>query len=274
MEQRDFQVHSSGEKFPGFDAPNPPKVLLMKAHQKSIVFAGIAGTTGFTRALQPDFQNLQPHLQNPDEVSMRLFIDQLLKTVAKLSILYVLVSPYRPLPDDVFSYRWGQPFNLQRGWIVWSGGGLIIASSAVYLVKAFISGSSAGQMQNEAESLVRLLPLFGQSNTSTVFLLGILGVLAPVCEETIYRGFLMTSLTKWLPMPASVVVSSAVFTLAHQSPGKFLEIFIFGMVLGLVYAKTRNLLTPITMHACWNLGVVLTLTFLQGQGYEIQKYIL
>lgn len=36
-----------------------------------------------------------------------------------------------------------------------------------------------------------------------------------------------------------------------------------GTILGLVYAQTRNLVAPIAMHACWNLGVVLMLTYLQ-----------
>lgn len=33
-------------------------------------------------------------------------------------------------------------------------------------------------------------------------------------------------------------------------------------MLGLSYAQTRNLLTPITIHALWNSGVILLLTFL------------
>lgn len=32
---------------------------------------------------------------------------------------------------------------------------------------------------------------------STVSLLGITGVLAPILEETVFRGFFMVSLTKW-----------------------------------------------------------------------------
>lgn len=239
----------------------------MMPYLMSIAWTVIVGPTGL-RGL------VQPHLQNADEVATKLFTDQLLKTMVKLSVLYVFVSPYKPFPDDIFSYRWRQPFNLHHGWMLWGAGGLIIASSAVFLIKALPSGSSTSQMQNEMESLVRLLPLIGASNTSTVCLLGILGILAPLCEETLYRGFLMTSLTKWLPVHVSVIVSSAVFTLAHVSPGNSLEIFIFGMILGMVYAQTRNLLTPIAMHACWNLGVIIMLTYLQVQGYEIEKYVL
>jgi membrane protease YdiL (CAAX protease family) len=33
-------------------------------------------------------------------------------------------------------------------------------------------------------------------------------VLAPILEETVFRGFLLTSLTKWMPTPAAVLVST------------------------------------------------------------------
>ncbi|KAJ8646602.1 hypothetical protein MRB53_008350 [Persea americana] len=259
--------------FQAWDVPWDWKITLfvMMPYLMSIALAGIVGSTEVSQRYH---DSLQPHLQNTSEVATRLFVDQLLKTAVKLLVLYVFISPYQPFPDDVFSFRWSKPFNLQHGWILWGGGGLIIASGAVFVVKSLVSSSSAGQMQNQADSLVRLLPLIGASDTSTICLLGILGLLAPLCEETIYRGFLMISLTKWLPVPLSVVVSSAVFTLAHQSPGKSTEIFIFGTILGLVYAQTRNLLAPIAMHACWNLGVIVLLTYLQLQGYEIEKYVL
>jgi membrane protease YdiL (CAAX protease family) len=41
---------------------------------------------------------------------------------------------------------------------------------------------------------------------STASLIGVTGVLAPVLEETIFRGFLMTSLTKWYSHPFSCVL--------------------------------------------------------------------
>ncbi|XP_026424903.1 uncharacterized protein LOC113321232 isoform X2 [Papaver somniferum] len=196
-----------------------------------------------------------------------------LKTVVKLSVLFVFVNPYQPLPEDVFSYRWNQPFNLKNGWVSWGFGGLIAASSCVFLIKGFTSGLNASQVQNEAEALLRLFPLIGASNISNVSFLAILGILTPICEETIYRGFLLTSLSKWLPVNVSVFLSSVVFTLAHQSPGKSTEIFIFGLALGFVYARTRNLLAPITMHACWNLAVVLILIYFKAQGDDILNYV-
>eukprot|EP00268_Persea_americana_P027042 TRINITY_DN26557_c0_g1_i1.p1 TRINITY_DN26557_c0_g1~~TRINITY_DN26557_c0_g1_i1.p1 ORF type:complete len:151 (+),score=12.47 TRINITY_DN26557_c0_g1_i1:400-852(+) len=55
---------------------------------------------------------------------------------------------------------------------------------------------------------------------------------------------------------------------------RFGSVGVVGTILGLVYAQTRNLLAPIAMHACWNLGVIVLLTYLQLQGYEIEKYVL
>ncbi|KAK7813989.1 hypothetical protein CFP56_004033 [Quercus suber] len=44
--------------------------------------------------------------------------------------------------------------------------------------------------------LGRLLPLVGSSSISTAYLVGITSVLAPLLEETLFRGFLMVSLSE------------------------------------------------------------------------------
>ncbi|KAK8979658.1 hypothetical protein V6N11_073648 [Hibiscus sabdariffa] len=73
--------------------------------------------------------------------------------------------------------------------------------------------------------------------------------------------------------PVSVIISAAAFALAHLTPGEFLQLFILGATLGFSYAQTRNLVTPITIHAFWNSGVILLLTFLQLQGYDIKELL-
>jgi membrane protease YdiL (CAAX protease family) len=46
-------------------------------------------------------------------------------------------------------------------------------------------------------------------------------VLAPLLEETVFRGFLLTSLTKFMPTSAAVLVSSLAFGLIHFAPRDF-----------------------------------------------------
>ena len=41
------------------------------------------------------------------------------------------------------------------------------------------------------------------------------------------------------------------------------------MVLGFSYARTRNLLTPMTIHAMWNSGVLVVIAALMATGQDI-----
>ncbi len=47
----------------------------------------------------------------------------------------------------------------------------------------------------------------------------IVGVCAPVWEEAIFRGFLLPSLGRWLPVPAAIAASACIFALAHLQGG-------------------------------------------------------
>lgn len=202
-----------------------------------------------------------------------LFLDEAIITAVVLGVLYSITDRFQPRPDDLFCYDLKKPFDLQRGWLVWAGVGIVGAVIAISLTGVATSLFSADKPQRETDALVRLLPLIGSSSISTACLVGVTGVLAPLLEETLFRGFLMVSLTKWLPTPVSVLISGAVFAVAHFTPGQFPQLFVLGTVLGFSYAQTRNLLTPITIHALWNSGVILLLTFLQLQGYDIRELL-
>ena len=43
----------------------------------------------------------------------------------------------------------------------------------------------------------------------------IVGVCAPVWEEAIFRGFLLPSLGRWMPVPGAIAASAFIFALAH-----------------------------------------------------------
>lgn len=56
------------------------------------------------------------------------------------------------------------------------------------------------------------------------------GILAPLLEETVFRGFLLASLTKWLPTPVAVLISSAAFGACHLSPRDLPQLVCLGWV--------------------------------------------
>ena len=43
----------------------------------------------------------------------------------------------------------------------------------------------------------------------------IVGVCAPVWEEAIFRGFLLPSFGRWMPVPGAIAASAFIFALAH-----------------------------------------------------------
>ncbi|TKW10459.1 hypothetical protein SEVIR_6G165900v4 [Setaria viridis] len=208
-----------------------------------------------------------------DEKAEVLFLGQFSTTVVVLGSIFGITSTFRPFSDDIFRYKFEEPLKLQNGWLLWAGIGLLVAIIAIALAGAAMTFLNGETPQRETDSLVILLPLIGSSGISTACLLGITGILAPILEETVFRGFLMVSLTMWFSTPYAVLITAAVFAFAHLTPGEFPQLFVLGVVLGFSYAQTRNLLTPITIHAVWNSGVILLLTFLQLQGYDIKELL-
>ncbi|WRX15964.1 hypothetical protein QQP08_008451 [Theobroma cacao] len=132
-----------------------------------------------------------------DEKAEILFVDQSITTLVVLGVLYGVANTFQPLPEDLFRYDLKEPFNLQKGWVLWAVIGLVGAIIAIALTGAAMSLFRGEDPQRETDALVRLLPLIGSSSISTACLVGITGVLAPILEETVFRGFFMTSLTKW-----------------------------------------------------------------------------
>ncbi|KZV29921.1 CAAX amino terminal protease family protein [Dorcoceras hygrometricum] len=229
--------------------------------------------TGLIEAATIPFSGIKIEELSLDEKAEILFADQAIATAVVLGVLFSLTKSYFPLPDELYRYDLREPFNLEKGWLLWAGIGLGGALAAIALTGVAVSFFSGETTPRETDALVRLLPLIGSSTISTACLVGITGVLAPILEETVFRGFFMVSLTKWMPTPLAVLISASVFAVAHLTPGEFPQLFVLGTALGFSYAQTRNLLTPITIHAFWNSGVILFLTFLQLQGYDLKELL-
>ena len=77
-------------------------------------------------------------------------------------------------------------------------------------------------------------------------------VLAPLAEETLFRGILYTAV-KQLGYPrVALWGSSLLFAAIHANLPSFLPLVLLAVALAMVYEKTNNLLAPMTAHACFN----------------------
>ena len=151
------------------------------------------------------------------------------------------------------------------------GGGLEQAAATAAGAGAAGAGAGAGAAASSKGpgTIDAVLPLLGGGEdqaTRFLSILAVTSVLAPALEEVVFRGFLLASLTKWLPTPGAVLFSSVIFAGAHLAPRDFPQLCVLGMVLGFSYARTRNLLTPMMIHSLWNSGVLVVVAVLVSTG--------
>lgn len=99
------------------------------------------------------------------------------------------------------------------------------------------------------------------SNISKVACALVYCIVTPLLEETVYRGFLLTSLASTMNWQHAVFLSSAVFSAAHFSGENFVQLFIIGCVLGCCFSWTGNLTSSFLIHSLYN-AVTLIITFM------------
>ena len=82
-----------------------------------------------------------------------------------------------------------------------------------------------------------------------LFLVGV-AVTAGICEELLFRGYLMHVLSANLPTYLVVIISSLAFGLPHiyQGTVHVFKTAIFGGVMALTYLATDSIIVPIILH--------------------------
>lgn len=89
--------------------------------------------------------------------------------------------------------------------------------------------------------------------------------LAPICEETIYRGVLLHGLRSEYSAVKAALLSSLAFMLMHMSPLQVVLQFALGALSAAIALKSDRLLPSIILHACSNaLALVIQFTPLYG----------
>ncbi|KAL5813127.1 hypothetical protein ACOSQ3_028077 [Xanthoceras sorbifolium] len=169
-----------------------------------------------------------------------------------IAILHCCLSKFRPLPSDWFKIRFGGKwqFDVGLGCLMFP---LINRLSQVNLNLIPVLPSTPVTVSSVEQSIVARDPV------AMVLYAVVVSVCAPIWEEIVFRGFLLPSLTKYMPVWCSIFVSSVAFSLAHFNMQRMLPLVFLGMVMGAVFARSRNLLSSILLHSLWNAFVFLDL---------------
>jgi hypothetical protein len=173
-----------------------------------------------------------------------------------LAYMYVLVTRERRRPDFLAAIHWNWPSNM-----------------AVYILLGFV-------LSIGLQALAHFLPIPKELPIDDFFrtpaeawALGILSItLAPLMEELFFRGFLYPVLARRLGLPIAVVLTALGFAALHGAQlqfswGPVLVIFLVGVVLTVVRAKTNSVAAGVLIHMAYN-GTITVAMFAATDGFR------
>jgi uncharacterized protein len=179
-----------------------------------------------------------------------ILANYLLLAAGGLVVLYFSIRAFLPLPDGWFRVK------LQSRWVLWGVGGYFAALPLVILISVLNQKIWQGQ---GGSNPILPIALEGKDNGAFFLFFVTAAIAAPIFEEILFRGFLLPSLTRYMPVWGAITLSSFIFALAHLSLSEVLPLMVLGMVLGFVYSRSRNLLSSMLLHSLWNSGTLLSL---------------
>ncbi|MBD2099925.1 type II CAAX prenyl endopeptidase Rce1 family protein [Leptolyngbya sp. FACHB-261] len=175
--------------------------------------------------------------------------------LAGVTILVTVLRRFAPLPQDWFR------FHFNGSGFLWGIGGYLSALPLVIIVS--LLNAKLLQGRGGGNPLLTVI-LDSQDTVAKAILLSVVAIAAPVFEELLFRGFLLPSLTRYLPVGWALLFSSILFAIAHLNLSDVLPLTVLGCVLGFIYLRSRNLMAPMLLHSCWNSGSFLALLILGG----------
>lgn len=75
---------------------------------------------------------------------------------------------------------------------------------------------------------------------------------APIFEEVLYRAFLLTALSAYVPVQLAVPLQGLLFGAHHLEPHALLPLASLGSLWAVLYLRSRNLLVCVLIHLLWN----------------------
>lgn len=180
----------------------------------------------------------------------------ILMALSTMGVLYGSIKRYLPLSKEWFRVK------VAAKWPLWGLGSYLIALPLMLAVSLLNQQIWQGQGGNNP---ILQLVLEERDPLALGMFLFTAAIAAPVFEEILFRGFLLPSLTRYMPIWGAIGLSSLIFALAHLSFSEVLPLTVLGAILGFVYVRSRNLLSSILLHSAWN-SVTMIGLFVLGSG--------
>ncbi|XP_045809703.1 uncharacterized protein LOC123904024 [Trifolium pratense] len=172
--------------------------------------------------------------------------------VVGIAILHRCLAKFKPLSSDWFK------FELKGKWQFDVGLGCLMFPLINHLSQMNLNLWPVLQYAPVTVSSVEQ-SIVARDPVAMALYAVVVTVCAPIWEEVVFRGFLLPSLTRYMPVWSAVLVSSVAFAFAHFNIQRMLPLVLLGLVMGAIFVRSRNLLPSMLLHSLWNAFVFLDL---------------
>ena len=126
-----------------------------------------------------------------------------------------------------------------------------IGNTAGLIITMLLSGAIQNDIANPVQELI---------NSANIWInLVIISIFAPICEEILFRKFLIDRTIKY-GAKVSIILSAVLFAFFHGNLNQFFYAFLMGGFFAYVYIKTGKITYTIILHAIVNImGSVVSL---------------
>lgn len=169
-----------------------------------------------------------------------------------LIILSIRRAPFKLLGYRSFKFRF-----------IEIGLGLVVASYFITVINNTLFLMFGKNIQaDEIAQLLRTL-----SSPYSFIFTGV--IIAPIVEETFFRGFLFAGFRQRYGYNKAALLSSAIFAAAHLQPSVLVPTFVLGYIFSYLYHKSNSIIPGMIMHFMVNAFGIITIFALMRAGVPI-----
>lgn len=144
--------------------------------------------------------------------------------------------------------------SVSRAILIGIGAGIGLQVAVIVMVFIFsrlVPSFDTSQMSGTIEKTIGDAPFLPKLVLTFIAVL-----LAPLSEELLYRGMLIAAISRRTGRTVGVILSSALFGLAHLNVYSFVLLFAVGVVLALLVVRTESLISSLTAHIAFNSAAI------------------
>jgi membrane protease YdiL (CAAX protease family) len=174
-------------------------------------------------------------------------------TLILVGAVPLIIKKYHTTKTEIGLQRlpsWSDILITPAGLIVY----LILSSLLMLFATHFLTWIDINQAQNTG---------FSHLNQRYEYILAFLTlvVVAPIAEETLFRGYLYGKLKKFMPFWAAIIITSVVFGAIHGQWDLAIDTFALSVVLCVLRETTGSLWSSILLHMTKN-GIAFFILFI------------